>query len=388
MIQAHQRAVQAKLSNPSISNQDLKLFYQEKPITQVYTAEELHEKQAGEIMIFEMNRKIIPMSLSGHLGDVNSVVFSPDDKWIASGSGDSTIKIWNSQTCSLYHTLTGHLKAVNSVAFSPDGKLLISGSSDGKIKFWNPHTGGSIREYPDDTKNGKTSVSFSPDGRYIVSASRNIWDILNNRVSGRLEKNTDDIYIEKIISPEFSNDGDRILCGVMTNKHWMNRGHLDAVKDPKIWMDMVVFNSNGKFIDANRLCFISEMEKEPRLSMTFSPDGRQIVSNCHDSSKIDIWDSQTFDKIGSDLGETDDVNQGVNSVAFSPDGRRIVSTSENNVIVWDVQTGWRLIKLKGHTQKVLSAGFSHDGRRIVSGGMDNTVKIWDVSSLVDGVPKK
>jgi WD40 repeat protein len=72
----------------------------------------------------------------------------------------------------------------------------------------------------------------------------------------------------------------------------------------------------------------------------------------------------------------------VTSVSFSPDGKRIVSGSfDRTVKVWDAQTGEELLTLKGHSGNVRSVSFSPDGKRIVSGSSDETVKVWDISSL-------
>jgi WD40 repeat protein len=75
-------------------------------------------------------------TLKGHTGDVGSVAFSPDGKFLASGSRDYTIKLWDVATGSLVRTLEGHASGVLSVAFSPDGRLLASGSGDWTIKLW------------------------------------------------------------------------------------------------------------------------------------------------------------------------------------------------------------------------------------------------------------
>ena len=72
-------------------------------------------------------------TLSGHLGSVESVCFSPDGKFIASGSNDNTIKIWNLKEQKEMFTLSGHSGSVESVCFSPDGKLIASGSEDKTI---------------------------------------------------------------------------------------------------------------------------------------------------------------------------------------------------------------------------------------------------------------
>jgi len=80
---------------------------------------------------------------------------------------------------------------------------------------------------------------------------------------------------------------------------------------------------------------------------------------------------------------------GVLSVSFSPDGKRIVSGGEDEsgksreIKVWDANTGKEILTLKGHSKFVSSVGFSPDGNQLVSGGLDGTMKVWDISSLAN-----
>jgi len=106
-------------------------------------------------------------------------------------------------------------------------------------------------------------------------------------------------------------------------------------------------------------------------SVSFSPDGRRIVSGSDDNS-VRVWDSLT--------GEVQNVLEGhmnsVWSVAFSPDGRRIVSGSEDNSVrVWDSSTREVHNVLKGHMNLVRAVG-----RCIVSGPSDKLVQVWDSST--------
>lgn len=67
---------------------------------------------------------------------VTSVAISPDGRWVAAGSLDMVVRIWDAQTGNLVERLRGHKDSVYSVAFSPDGRGLVSGSLDKSLKYW------------------------------------------------------------------------------------------------------------------------------------------------------------------------------------------------------------------------------------------------------------
>ncbi len=68
--------------------------------------------------------------------EVTSVAISPNGQFIAAGSLDTVVRIWDMATGVLVEQLEGHRGGVYSVAFTPDGKGLVSGSLDKTLKFW------------------------------------------------------------------------------------------------------------------------------------------------------------------------------------------------------------------------------------------------------------
>lgn len=75
-------------------------------------------------------------TLTGHSGQVNSVAFHPKEFWLASGSDDNTIKIWDYRSFRCLSTLTEHTGPVTSVGFSFGYDVMVSASNDKKVILW------------------------------------------------------------------------------------------------------------------------------------------------------------------------------------------------------------------------------------------------------------
>jgi WD40 repeat protein len=110
--------------------------------------------------------------LSGHELSVYSVAVSPDGKYIASGSWDKTIRVWDAETGEMIgRPLENHGQSVTCVASFPDGKRIVSGSWDAKMRVWNvesgKETGLSFRGH----ESAISSISVSSSGKTIASGS-------------------------------------------------------------------------------------------------------------------------------------------------------------------------------------------------------------------------
>jgi WD40 repeat protein len=71
----------------------------------------------------------------------NCVAFAHNGKYILTGS-DTTVRLWDVATGKMIRESTGYQKTVNTVAFSPDDKFILSGSADGTARIWDVSSSG------------------------------------------------------------------------------------------------------------------------------------------------------------------------------------------------------------------------------------------------------
>lgn len=167
---------------------------------------------------------------------------------------------------------------------------------------------------------------------------------------------------------------------------------------------------------AGPLSYILKGHSEHVTSVSFSSDGRKLVSTSGDKfvriwdleSGIErnrfecLWGSETasfspngkmlaFSNVGTTIQivnvETservqhmDEHHKTVRCVTFSPNGKTLASASEDHTVrIWDVKTGDEIHCLRGHTDYVTRVCFSPCGTKLASCSYDKTSKIWNLS---------
>ena len=132
--------------------------------------------------VWDVKKRKKKLILFGHAKDINSVSFSPDDKYIVTASSDKTIILWNSKSGKqIFPALRGHTSSVIA-EFSHDGRSIISLSLDNKIKIWDVATGKErgVQYEGAKTRSSYMSLSISKNGNRIAASfdsSLMIWDV-------------------------------------------------------------------------------------------------------------------------------------------------------------------------------------------------------------------
>jgi WD40 repeat protein len=86
----------------------------------------------------KLRKDFLLTTLRGHSKAVNSIAFSADDKTLATGSEDETVKLWATRTYQRLLTLDGKIGSVNWVAFSPAEQTLLAGGEKGLASWYAP----------------------------------------------------------------------------------------------------------------------------------------------------------------------------------------------------------------------------------------------------------
>jgi len=301
--------------------------------------------------------------LQGHTAGILSVSYNPDGSQLASGSRDSTVKIWDVETGTQLLSLA-HSDAVKHVDYSPDGTKVVSSSSDTLVYIWNATSGGIIRTLPGHTGN-VYSVKYSPDGSRICSSASDGTVKLWNASTGNEIWSVTAHSGWGISEASFSPDGTRIV----------------TASDEGTAKVLNVTSGNSI------LTLDAATEDLPYVwNVAYSPDGSLIATGLGQifgtTGAVKVWGAQTGGLLYTLEGHT----SGVNSVAFDPSGKYLASGAEDNtIILWSIGSGQPalLFTNTGHRGYARAVEFSPNGKYLASGSEDAIVKVWDVSSIVN-----
>jgi WD40 repeat protein len=100
------------------------------------------------------------------------VAIDPSGRFLASGGGDLTVRLWGLPEGESLGVMAGHVKSILALAFSPDGQVLASESEDGAVELWGLPDGRPLR-----TLQAEATVlphlALSPDGLTLAAAGSN-----------------------------------------------------------------------------------------------------------------------------------------------------------------------------------------------------------------------
>lgn len=107
----------------------------------------------------------------GQNGDIKAACFSPDGKYLVTGSSDSSIVLWHVDTGLELRRLDSYKCAINSLAFSSNGLEVLAGYTDKSLRLYSLNTD-DFKEFNKSAQiRGTSPVALSPNDKYIASTT-------------------------------------------------------------------------------------------------------------------------------------------------------------------------------------------------------------------------
>jgi TRAP-type C4-dicarboxylate transport system substrate-binding protein len=244
---------------------------------------------------------------SGHTGGVGVGGFSPDGKYLLTGSLDTTARLWDVATGETVQIFSGHTSGVEVGGFSPDGKTIVTaGAFDLTGRVWDVASGETLHVLTGHSDMVIRSA-YSPDGKYVLTASVDRTARLWDPATGNEVRVFEHPNIVSAIT--FSPDGKTIATGCEDN--------VTRIWDIATGQIVREFTGHQGFVQG----------------VAFSPDGRFLLTGSDDKTAR-LWDLST----GETVRVFKDHRGAVQIVAFSPDSNLIATASNDTVArVWDLQ---------------------------------------------------
>jgi WD40 repeat protein len=284
-----------------------------------------------------------------HSDSILSVAISPDGQYLATGSHDSTVKVWSLHSGELLRTISGHSTAVLLVAFSPASKTLLTRSRAGTVKLWNLQNGELLKRLADVHRH--ESVAVSLDWQILAIGTTRGTIKLQHLNSGQLLQVLEGYQGDDISAIALSPKGTMLVASGLNAASGFCRATVT------IW-ELPSGEVRGTFGSENYVAI--------------APDSRILVS--HGGKNINLWNLQTGELLHS-------LQTGIritSAAAISPDGKYFaVGCFDGTVRIWNFG-GELLHTLEGNSSPISAVAIGLLGETLVSGGENGTVKLWQL----------
>ena len=319
--------------------------------------------------------------LTGHTDSVVSVKFSPDGTLVATGSYDSTIKLWSTVSSELIATVDETGAEIEVIAFHPTENVLVAGCGDGSVWVWSVEDSQvTLRHMLRGHSHGAPvrSLDFLGKGNQgLLSTSEEGVAIVWNLKSGQIVHKTKS-FGEPIVSASVHPSKPIYAVGLENGATYIVHAESGKVLHKltaKGSVESVSFSACGMLLAIATLEGILEIWHIEQL-------------NGYPRHKIDFASRLAAEDPQEELAEI-----GFTKLVWLPDAtlRCLVSVGKaGRVDLWNAMTGEHIANLPGHHADVLDVAITmirdpqnRHVARIVSACDEGFVKMFTVSQDTD-----
>ncbi len=346
----------------------------------------------GEVRLWDARTRQPEWGFTVHSAPVWSVAFSPDSQMLAVTWQDNGIGLWYIADNLLptrdqpHIVLHGHTQAVLALDFSPNGKLLASGSEDGTVRLWDmtqlkPDISVAPNYlYLSGHEGWVWSVAFAPDSQTLFSGGDDglvhIWHIPGN-IERMLTLSTD-VPLPLPLNHQTLAAHQARIWAVRFSPTGQIFATASSDKQIRLWQkgpDAEAYPGTDAHPPINQWqpYHIFSGHKGRVVTLAFSPDGKLLMSGSSDFT-VRVWDVHTQDVRHVYYKY---MLYAVYAVAFSPDGKSAVFVSEGDLLAFVDTYSWQVTDvLWGHIYPATSVAFSPTGQILASGADNGIIHLW------------
>ena len=382
--------------------------------------------------LFDIETGRMLLNLAGHSKFVSSAVFSNDGKYIATSSQDKTGILWDAVQGVSLLTWKLDIDGLSDVAISANNKMIAFSSLRNKIylkglgsnnrklemrgysnemtdavfvdenkqiitlpeygimRRWDAREGKLLEIFPDSIIDGRGLVT-TKDGKQFATANKGKIMIGTARIGPlRVLPYTTEFLSIVSFAPSGEEIAESSRKGLFKRIDLNTGMQLGQVEDRGIFFctsyspdgNYVAIGGTGSLLDATQirevkgLNLIRTLEGHTNLisCLDFSPDGSKLLTGSEDSTVI-VWDWKNGKAQQTWKAHTD----WVTAVLFIDDQTILTAGKENSLKLWTTE-GKLLRTMEGHIDDINSVKLSADRKFIISTSMDQTCKVWDLST--------
>ncbi|MEZ4866015.1 MAG: BTAD domain-containing putative transcriptional regulator [Caldilineaceae bacterium] len=304
------------------------------------------------------NRRLVNV-LRRHERALRDMAISSDGRMLASGGNDGLVHLWDIHDpprAQVIRTLHGSVQPIYTLRVSPNGDTFATGEEEGCVRLWQ-FTADSGAMQPLKLLLGHTALvddlAFSPDGCWLASGAHDgsvwLWDVASGEGITRFPTLPD--------------------CG--SHSTFSADGAMFAYVSHDT-VHLMTIDASGRFHPYRVL----QGHARSIRALSFSPDGRYLAS-CSIDNTVRLWEVTT----GACLHIFDQDVINFWSLVFSPDGTLLAGGGRTGIHIWDLRTDTRsriAYSSMAAATNIRPVAFSANGQYLVSGGIDRTVRIWDL----------
>lgn len=317
----------------------------------------------GSVRVYHAPDLRLAADLAPSARPVEQLVFTPDSSSLAVVDRDTAVRVFDTRSWQRSRSIEAwENRRPNAATFAPDGVTLLvaTGSWIERVDITNgdkePRWEAEFRPF---------AMELSPDGKTLALVGQDhriqLWDPVAGRSVRIVEGHTGMVF-----SAAFSGDGRR-LATAGEDQH-VRIWKLPSGEPVREWpahagsLEIVEVTADGRSVIV--------ADRDGMVRRWSAADGSPEAVESGYAHAALLLDGETLEPIRS-YKIWDDL------VAVSPDGTRVAALDQQQLAIWDLDTGAELHRVDAYTGYATTISWSADGAAIATGGTDRVVRVWD-----------